>query len=78
MMWFCAAAFLLATLLNVRELLPIATPSWKLILAPVSLACMMLFAVIEALRATDDARLKSASLLLVAIAAVTRVGRWFI
>jgi len=41
-MWLCAAAFLLATVLNVRELLPVATPSWKLLLAPVSSACMML------------------------------------
>lgn len=77
-MWLCAALFLLATMLNVRELLPVPNPSWKVILAPVSSACMTLFAVIEAARAVDDAKLKSVSLVLVTMAAVMSLGRWFI
>ena len=77
-MWICAVAFLLATVLNLRDLLDVANPPWKAILAPVSSGALTLFAVIEAVRKPDDVMLKTVSLALVAVGALVSVGRWFL
>ena len=68
----------MATLLRVREVLPVAAPPLKQVLAPLSSGCMMLFAVVEAVRAEDNKRLKSVSLVLAAIGAATAIGGLFI
>ena len=77
-MWFCAAGFVLATAMGLREVWAATNPSSKLILAPVSAACMTLFAAIEAWRDKDDERLKYVAIVLVFAGALFGAGRLFV
>ncbi len=78
MMWLCAAMFLLATVLNVRDLW--GDMSLRVGLNTASSMFMMLFAATEAIRGKDDVLVQRVAILFAVLAALAVLGslltRW--